>query len=80
MVVSSELFILTFSKENFKIDPTEITKFLQLLQNTNITCISDPLKCIPNIKDTLVQLKNRGKKRKQKKTKQLALSQYKEKS
>lgn len=66
MVVSSELFILTFSKENFKIDPTEITKFLQLLQNTNITCISDPIKCIPDIKDTLVQLK-RGKKKKKKK-------------
>lgn len=63
-IVSSEVVILTFSKENFKIDPTKITKFLQPLQNTDITCVSNPIKCIPNIEDTLFQLKKRKIKKK----------------
>lgn len=62
--VASKVFILTFSKENFKIDPTKITEFLQPLQNTDITCVSDPIKCIPNIKDALFQLKKRKTKKK----------------
>lgn len=60
------MFILTFNKENFKIDATKITKFLQPSQNTDITCVSDPIKCIPNIKDTLFQLKKRKIKKKKK--------------